>query len=378
MSIGSTHLQDMSIKHNNLDIYWEPTLPFNDLPLLPPTAELETKAVLKQCIQSRTALAELNQAAQFLPNESLLINVVPLLEARASSEIENIVTTSDKIFRSSLIEKPSDPATKEALNYRNALKNGFDAIQENGISRKIAELVCSSIKGKTMFIRSELGTKLTNEPTGEIIYTPPEGLEVINEKLTNWEKFLANPETLDPLITMAIAHYQFEAIHPFPDGNGRTGRILNLLYLVRSGLLQSPILYHSRFILENKSEYYLCLRAVTRYQEWENWILFMLKVIEKAAKWTLEKIQSIQTLIQITEKQLKKDLPKIYSKELLEILFSQPYCRISNLVESEICKRQTASTHLKELVRIGLLNEEKVGREKIFLHSAFLRVLMEE
>ncbi len=367
----------MSKKEKSLDISWEPTLPFNTLPLLPPTTELETKAILKQCIESRSALAELKQAAENLPNQTLLINVVPILEAQSSSEIENIVTTSDKLFRSSLLEQTPDPATKEAIHYRNALKAGCKEIKRKPISRRIAELVCSEIKDQPMKIRSGSGTHLTDEPTGEIIYTPPAGSDVLNEKLSNWETFINNSVNLDPLIVMSVAHYQFEAIHPFTDGNGRTGRILNLLYLVQTGLLHSPILYHSRYILKNKTDYYLNLRAVTRFQEWENWLLFMLKGVEDAAKWTLLKIQKIQILIQETRNKLQEKLPKIYSGELLEILFTQPYCRIANLVDSGICKRQTASSYLKELIRIGILKEEKVGREKIFLHQAFLKLLQE-
>ena len=377
MSKPSTHPQDMSKKEKSLDISWEPTLPFNTLPLLPPTTELETKAILKQCIESRSALAELKQAAENLPNQTLLIKVVPILEAQSSSEIENIVTTSDKLFRSSLLEQTPDPATKEAIHYRNALKAGCKEIKRKPISRRIAELVCSEIKDQPMKIRSGSGTHLTDEPTGEIIYTPPAGSDVLNEKLSNWETFINNSVNLDPLIVMSVAHYQFEAIHPFTDGNGRTGRILNLLYLVQTGLLHSPILYQSRYILKNKTDYYLNLRAVTRFQEWENWLLFMLKGVEDAAKWTLLKIQKIQILIQETRNKLQEKLPKIYSGELLEILFTQPYCRIANLVDSGICKRQTASSYLKELIRIGILKEEKVGREKIFLHQAFLKLLQE-
>jgi len=377
MSKPSTHPQDMSKKEKSLDISWEPTLPFNTLPLLPPTTELETNAILKQCIESRSALAELKQAAENLPNQTLLINVVPILEAQSSSEIENIVTTSDKLFRSSLLEQTPDPATKEAIHYRNALKAGCKEIKRKPISRRIAELVCSEIKDQPMKIRSGSGTHLTDEPTGEIIYTPPAGSDVLNEKLSNWETFINNSVNLDPLIVMSVAHYQFEAIHPFTDGNGRTGRILNLLYLVQTGLLHSPILYQSRYILKNKTDYYLNLRAVTRFQEWENWLLFMLKGVEDAAKWTLLKIQKIQILIQETRNKLQEKLPKIYSGELLEILFTQPYCRIANLVDSGICKRQTASSYLKELIRIGILKEEKVGREKIFLHQAFLKLLQE-
>jgi len=358
---------------------WNPSTPYNTLPSLPPDTELETPRVLKQCIRSRTALAELNQAADFLPNKELLINIMPLLEARASSEIENIVTTTDRLFRSSTLEKEnSDPATKEALNYRKALYAGYSSIQERPLSTNTAEEICSVIKQKEMRIRQVPGTTLRNDRTGETIYTPPVGEHVIREKLSNWEKFIHQQSDLDPLVIMAAAHYQFEAIHPFTDGNGRTGRVINLLMLVSLGLLKSPILYHSRGIIRRKTEYYQNLIGITRQEAWETWILYMLEVIEESALWTYQKIESIRHLRRETKNLLKEQHPNIYSAELLDVLFNQPYCRIPDLVEAGIAKRQAASTYLKQLVKGGLLGEEKVGREKLFIHHKFLELLLDE
>ena len=358
---------------------WSPEQPYNDLPALPPEIELETAPVLKQCIQSRATLAELDQAADFLPNKSLLINVMPLLEARASSEIENIVTTSDRLFRSTALENsPTDSATKEALSYRKALRIGFESIQERPLSTSTAEEICSVIKQKEMRIRQVPGTTLMNERTGETTYTPPVGESLIREKLANWETFLHTSSDLDPLVKMAAAHYQFEAIHPFTDGNGRTGRVLNLLILISEGLLKAPILYHSRGIIRRKSEYYQNLRAVTSHNAWEAWIIYILQVVEESARWTNNKITSIRELCEETKARLKKDHSNIYSAELLDVLFNQPYCRIPDLVQAGIAKRQAASTYLKQLVSGGLLTEEKVGREKLFIHQSFLALLLDE
>ncbi len=359
---------------------WYPEKPFNDLPPLPPEAELETTRVLKQCIRSRTALAELNQAADFLPDKELLINVMPLLEARASSEIENIVTTTDRLFRSTILEKQViDSATKEALSYRKALHAGFQSIMERPLSTSTAEAICSVIKGKEMRIRQVPGTTLMNDRTGETIYTPPAGEHLIREKLSNWERFIHDAETeLDPLIVMAVAHYQFEAIHPFADGNGRTGRVINLLLLVSLGLLKAPILYHSRGIIRRKEEYYRNLTAVTSRQDWETWILYILEIIEESARWTYRKIEEIRQLRSTTKTRLKEDHANIYSAELLDVLFHQPYCRIADLVSAGIAKRQAASTYLRQLVDAGLLAEEKIGREKLFIHQAFLKLLLDE
>lgn len=335
--------------------------------------------MLKQCIRSRTSLERVNQAADFLPNKELLINIMPLLEAQASSAIENIVTTTDKLFRSSVAGKSSaDPATKEALNYREALYTGFQMIQQRPLSTRTAEEICTVIKQKQMSIRKIPGTALRNGSTGKTIYTPPVGEDVIRQKLSNWEHFIHESGDLDPLVVMAAAHYQFEAIHPFTDGNGRTGRIINILLLISKGLLKSPILYHSRGIIRRKEAYYHNLISVTREDAWENWICYLLEVVEESAQWTYEKINAIRQLRSQTKARLKEHHPAIYSAELLDVLFHQPYCRIADLVEAGIAKRQAASTYLKQLVDGGLLSEEKVGREKLFIHHAFLDLLLDD
>jgi Fic family protein len=374
----ATHGSNMSIQSDSINISCIPEQPYNDLPLLPPQQELETARVLKQCIRSRAVLAELNQMADFLPNKSLLINIMPLLEAQASSEIENIVTTRDRLFRESLLEKATDPATKEALSYREALYEGYHSLEHRPICTATAERVCSIIKSQPMRVRQQPGTALANDATGKVVYTPPVGEHVIREKLSNWEKFINEPTELDPLVVLAVSHYQFEAIHPFSDGNGRTGRVLNLLYLQEANLLSLPILYHSRGITRRKSEYYSSLRAVTYEQNWEQWILYMLEVIEESAKWTNLKIKAIRDLRKETKVRLRRDLPKIYSAELLDVLFYQPYCRISDVVDAGVAKRQAAAAYLKQLVEYNLLEEEKVGREKLFIHKNYLRLLLSE
>lgn len=208
-----------------------------------------------------------------------------------------------------------------------------------------------------------------------MVYTPPEGEESIRNLLSNWERFIHNEDDLDPLVKMAIAHYQFECIHPFPDGNGRTGRILSILYLIQSGLLTLPILYLSRFILEKRDDYYTLLRKVTEEGDWGSWILFMLKAVESTSQWTTSKILSIRQLMEETTDYVCENLPKIYTYELIQILFMQPYCRIDHLVQHGVAKRQTASIYLKQLVEIGVLEEMSVGREKLYLNTKLLQEL---
>ncbi|WP_279611696.1 Fic family protein [Mannheimia bovis] len=299
---------------------WNPKLAYNNLPELPPQEELETKAILKQTIRARAALAELKQAAELIPNQSMLINTLPIMEARASSEIENIVTTTDKIFQSLQLESDEqDSATKEALQYRSALFLGYESLKNRPFSTQTAILVCSEIKGREMDIRKVTGTALRNGANGEVIYTPPEGEQIIRDKLTNWEKFIHYSDDLDPLIILAVAHYQFEAIHPFIDGNGRTGRVLNSLLLIEKGLLHLPILYLSRYIIENKADYYRLLLEVTAQQNWQDWIIYILKGIEETAKWTVAKIESIKALAIDTQHYIQGALPQIYSRELVGI-----------------------------------------------------------
>jgi Fic family protein len=356
---------------------WSPDTPFNDLPLLQSAGNLETRAVLKACIPARAALAELKQAAQLLPNQTLLINLLPLLEAKDSSEIENIVTTTDRLFQFSAEQGQADPMTKEALRYRTALKNGFEQLTSRPLSTNTAVEICSTIKGVQMDIRKVPGTTLSNPATGEVIYTPPVGESEIRRLLADWENFLHADDGIDPLIKMAMAHYQFEAIHPFLDGNGRTGRVLNVLYLIEQGLLTLPILYLSRYIVHHKSDYYRLLNTVTRSGESEEWILFVMRGVEQTAVWTTDKIAAIRQLIEYTSDYLRSVLPKTYSHELIQVIFEQPYCRILNLTERGIAKRQTASVYLKQLCAAGVLNEIQSGKEKLFVHPKLIRLMTE-
>jgi len=356
-----------------------PAIPYNDLPPLPPKDPLETRAVLKACIRARAALAELKTAADLIPNQTVLINVLPLLEARASTEVENIVTTNDELFRQAALgEGRPDAATKEALNYRGALLAGFQSLQARPLSTATAVEVCTAIKGRLMEIRRVPGTRLANDWTGEVIYTPPEGEAVLRDKLANWETFMHDFGEYDPLVRMAAAHYQFEAIHPFTDGNGRSGRALNLLFLISEGLLREPVLYLSRYILRNRSEYYRRLNAVTREAQWEPWLLFMLQGVEETARWTTGRIAMIRRLMDNTVARLRRDAPAIYSRELVEAIFTQAYCRIGNLIDSGIASRQTASAYLRKLTEMGVLQEIQAGREKLFLNRQFAELLFRD
>ena len=359
---------------------FDPEVPYNDLPALPPPADqIETTKILKHCINARVALAELKQAAELIPNSTVLVNALPLLEARASSEIENIVTTTDKLFEfADIAEDRADAATKEALRYRSALYEGTKMVQRRMLTTDMAIQICSTVKGVELDIRSNSGTKLKSRMSGEVIYTPPVGQKLLIEMLDNWADFMHKHTEIDPLVRMAVQHYQFEAIHPFADGNGRTGRILNILFLVEHGLLDSPILYLSRFIIQHKAAYYRLLSNVTRDQVWAPWILFFLDGVAETCTWTTDKIKSIRELMEHTGKFVQSHLPKTYTWELVELLFNQPYCRIGNLVDAGVAKRQTASVYLKQLCDIGVLREVKSGRENIFVHPKYIELLTGE
>lgn len=357
---------------------WNPGRPYNGLPPLPPAAEIETRAVLKQCITARAALAELKLAGELIPNQAVLVNTLPLLEARASSEIENIVTTSDALFRHAGNEAQADPATTEALRHSRALFEGYAALKKTPLGTRTAEQVCTTIKGVQMSVRRTPGTTLTNDATGEVIYTPPEGETLLRDKLANWERFLHNATDIDPLIRMAAGHYQFEAIHPFTDGNGRTGRVLNSLYLIQEGLLTLPILYLSRYIIQNKADYYRLLLQVTREGDWESWLLYMIKGVEETASWTTAKIAAIRALSEHTSEYVRERLPKVYSHELVNLIFALPYCRIGSLTDAGIAKRQTASQYLKQLAEIGVLTEMEAGKEKLFIHPKLMQLLTKD
>ena len=358
---------------------WRADVPHNSLPGLPPGVDLESKAVLKACITARAALAELKQAAELIPNQTMLINTIPLLEAKDSSEIENIVTTTDQLFRHAQGDlfgnALADPATKEALRYRSALHRGYLSLKDRPLCTATAVQICRTLKGVDLDIRRTPGTQLMNDRSGEVIYTPPEGEARLRDLLGDWERFLHNDEALDPLVRMAVGHYQFEAIHPFIDGNGRTGRVINILYLIQQDLLGLPILYLSRHIIAHKADYYLLLLDVTRQQAWEPWLLFMLQAVEATSKWTTAKIAAIRSLAEHTTEHVRQHLPKIYSRELVDVIFEQPYCRIANLVDKGIAQRQAASRYLKDLVALGVLQEMQLGKEKLFIHPKLMQLL---
>lgn len=317
-------------------------------------------------------------AERLIPNQTALINAIPMLESRASSEIENIVTTGDELFRYAEQKGNHFPhEVKETLRYRTALYEGIKSIQNRPISISTICEICSIIREVDVKIRNLPGTTIANSITKEKIYTPPYDKEIINRLLQNWQEYIHANEGTDPLIKLAVQHYQFEAIHPFTDGNGLTGRIVNLLYLVDQGLLDSPILYLSRYFLRNKAQYYESLLKVTSKGAWHEWVLYILEGIRDTAQWTCQKIIAIDALIKETCSYVQEKTPQLYKKDFIELLFIQPYVRIHNLLEHRIAGRQTAAKYLQTLCELGLLEEMKIGRDKLFLNKRFLTLLLE-
>ena len=350
--------------------------PYNDLPLLPPAMELETKAVLKQAIAANRVLANLRGLAAQIPNQGVLINSIVLQEARLSSEIENIVTTNDELYRADAdADGKTDPHTKEVLRYRQALNFGFRQLKERPLSTNLFIDIVRTIKQVDLGVRRVPNTALKNA-LNEVVYTPPVGEAVIREKLANLEQFIHAQDGLDPLVKMAVMHYQFEAIHPFEDGNGRTGRILNLLYLVEQGLLDIPVLFLSRYIIANKPGYYEGLRGVTERQDWESWILYMLRAVESTAQQTFDQVTRIRLLMEQVREQVQQQAPGIYSKDLIEAIFQHPYTKIQFLVDANIAKRQTASSYLQTLAGLGVLRSIKQGREMYYINDALFSELV--
>ena len=356
---------------------FDPKVPYNELPLLPPERELETREVLKKAITANKALAELKGAGELVPNQAVLIQAIGLQEAKLSSEIENIVTTNDELYRAfASAGQKAEPHTKEVLRYNDALWYGYYWLKDkkHPLTTNLFEELFRIIKESKSGVRKVPGTKLANNK-GAVIYTPPEGVNLLRDKLGNLEKYIYKSDSVDPLIKLAVIHYQFEAIHPFTDGNGRAGRILNILYLIEQGLLEIPILYLSRYIIENKNDYYSGLRGVTENGDWEGWVLYMLNAVEQTAIDTKSKILAIRDLMNRDVEVVREKLPKIYSKDLLELLYRQPYCKISMLEQAGIAKRQTASIYLKELAGIGILRSIKIGRDVYYINDNFLNLL---
>ena len=338
----------------------------NNLPL---TKDIETKKILKKSISSNKALAKLNGIAKIIPNSNILINSLALQEAKDSSEIENIITTHDELYKATLDIKNISNATKEVQNYKNALLKGFNLVVDNKLllKRYIVEIQ-KELEQNDAGVRKQSGTNLKNAKTKEVIFTPPQTYEDIEKLLTNLEKYINEPNDIDPLINMAIIHYQFETIHPFYDGNGRTGRIINILYLILNDLLDIPILYLSNYIIKNKSDYYRLLQEVRTKDNWEEWIIYMLDGVEQTSLDTIELIKDISTMMDNTQNIIQEKLPKIYSKDLVEILFNHPYTKIDFLMNILGLTRQTASKYLKELETLGILESIKIKNSKFYIN----------
>jgi Fic family protein len=354
-----------------------PDQPYNELPTLPPLIALETSSTLKKAIIANRRLAELKGLVNSIPNQSILVDGIVLQEAKLSSEIENIVTTNDELYMAAADEKlATNPHAKEVLRYRQALWHGVKSLKKKPLATNLFIEIAEVIKGKNIGIRRVPGTKIASSK-GETIYTPPEGESIIRDKLGNLESFIHADDGIDPLIKLAAIHYQFEAIHSFVDGNGRTGRIINILFLVEKGLLDSPILFLSHYILRSKSEYYAGLRGVTEKNEWDTWVLYMLNAIEMTALDTIKKANNILSAIEKTQNLVHAKAKKIYSKDLVEVIFQHPYCKIKFLESAGIAKRQTAATYLQALEEIGILKCVKVGRELYYINQNLVKILSE-
>jgi Fic family protein len=352
--------------------------PFNELPELPPDRDkIETVNVLRQLVKSSIALAELKGLASTLPNPSILLNAVVLKEARASSEIENVITTQDKLYQAlSAKGIEPDPSTKEVLRYREAMLYGTHFIQEKGfLSAKAIVSIQKILEKNNAGIRKLPGTALRNAATNKVIYTPPDDYNTILRSKKNLENYLNEQDDISPLIKMAIQHYQFESIHPFYDGNGRTGRIINILHIMLNDLLTNPILYLSEYIIKNKSHYYRLLQEVRTKGNWEEWVLYILKGVEATSRETIIQIKAIQNLFLEIQDKVKEKAPKVYSKELIEILFEHPYCKSEILTTRMKISRITAAKYLKQLEGIGVLKAKQVWKETLYINTKLFDLL---
>lgn len=358
-------------------------LPYNALPDLPPPSTLESVELLKRCISANKLLAELKGYCQTLPNPDILLNTIVLQESKDSSAIENIVTTQDELYKASLElnDDIKNFSAKEVIQYRRAMYWGLEEMNKNGlITSNLLVGIMQILRNTTDGIRKNPGTKLANPITNAIVYTPPEGEDLLRTKLAALEKFINDDDfcQLDPLIKMALIHYQFEAIHPFSDGNGRTGRILNVLYLINKQLIGLPVLYLSYYIIQNKPNYYRLLKEVTEKNNWTEWIEFVLQGIEETSKMTLNKINHILQLKDTIDQEIRNVLKSSYKKEISDLLFSYPYIKIKILEEKGIAKRQSASAYLQKLAIAGILRPLKIGKEIYYINAALMKILSNE
>lgn len=345
---------------------------------LPPVIDLETKAVLKNLPAAHAALAELKGIASTIPNQIILINTLGLQEAKDSSAIENIITTHDDLYKSGLnLDGFSSLEAKEVQNYISALKKGFDLVKNRGlITTNIIIEIQKELEGNDAGFRKLPGTTLKNASTGETIYTPPQDIKDIKRLMTNLEKFINDPSLsdYDPLVKMAMIHYQFESIHPFYDGNGRTGRIINILYLIQEELLTMPILYLSNYIIKNKSDYYRLLQQIRDKESWEEWLLFMINGIQVTSRETIELIAQIKALMQEFKIKLRNNY-KFYSRDLLNNLFKHPYTKIEFVVNDLKVSRITAANYLNKLADDGLLKKARIGTGNYYINDPLYKIL---
>ncbi len=351
-----------------------------EIPMLPLRQEIETKAVLKQLVESHKRLAELKGAVRSVPNQSILINTLSLQEAKDSSAVESIITTHDELYKAELFAAQyATPASKEVYSYAEALKTGFRLVQEKGVlTNNIIIEVFRTIKRNTAGFRTTPGTTLKNEATQEIVYTPPQSYDEIVRYMDNLEQYINRPELsdVDPLVKMAVIHHQFESIHPFSDGNGRTGRIINILYLVLNGLLDLPVLYLSRYIIKNKGEYYRLLQGVRDTGDWERWILFLLRGIEETSQETVALVLGIKSLMAEYKAGIRNNLKKIYSQDLLNNLFRHPYTKIEFICNELQVSRPTAASYLTQLEQAGYIRKIRLGRENFYLNIRLFDLLI--
>lgn len=353
------------------------------IPELPPRSLIETPAVLKALTRAHRYLAELKGRAATIPNQGILIDTLSLQEAKASSEIENIVTTQDELFQiNAFPENPASPAAKEVARYRDALRYGFEQQQrlDGLLTNNMLIAMFQILKRTDGSFRETPGTALKNEGTGALVYIPPQDANEVRRQMAALEQFIngdGDEADLDPLTRMAVIHHQFESIHPFPDGNGRIGRIINVLYLTRCGLLDIPILYLSRYITRNKTEYYRLLQAVRETGEWEEWLLYMLKGVEETATETLRLVEGVRELMAQAKKRMRTEHPKIYSQDLLNNLFRHPYTRI-DFVQNELSvSRPTATKYLDELAEGGLLLKHREGRNNYYINEPLVALFVD-
>lgn len=346
---------------------------------LPLKADVETRAVLRKTALAHKALAELKGVITSIPNQNILTETLTLREARESSAVENIISTFAEVYQSSLFANQfASPAAKEVHLYAKALKTGFQLVKKSGLlTNNLILQIQEQVEGNKAGFRKLPGTKLLNDKTGEVVYTPPQDHDTIVSLMNNLEIFV-NDDTVmdaDPLVKMAIMHHQFESIHPFYDGNGRTGRIMNILFLIQKNLLDLPVLYLSRYIIKHKNDYYRLLQKVRQTGEWEEWIIYMLDGIEQTANESIILISQIKKLMQQYKQTIRTELPKIYSQDLLNDLFKYPYTKIEYIEKDLDVSRSTAIRYLKELVKLKLLVKQKIGRDNFYINQPLFDLL---